>query len=129
MADFGSPSTVTSYTLCVYDGSAALVMKATAPAGGTCAGRPCWISRAKSFRYDDRQLTPTGTGSLDLRAGDARAARIKMRGKGAHLTMPSLPVRSLPVTAQLVDSDGSCWGSTFTSAQENDAGRFKAFSD
>ena len=128
MADFGTPSTTSSYTLCVYDGSAALVMKATAPAGGTCAGRPSWGTRPNGFRYDDR-LTPTGTSSLDLQAGDAGAARIKMGGKGDHLTMSSLPVQSLPVTVQLLDSDGTCWGSSFSSAQQNDTGRLKALSD
>src|SRR5437773_1837094 len=32
-------------------------MKATAPAGGTCAGRPSWGTRPNGFRYDDRQPT------------------------------------------------------------------------
>jgi len=44
-------------------------------------------------------------------------------------TPPALPIQTLPVTAQLVNSNGTCWSSTFGSAQRNDAAQFKATSD
>jgi hypothetical protein len=128
VADFGNPLATTSYALCVYPGSQRL-MSVTAPAGGTCAGRPCWTVRPKGFRYGDLAYTPTGASRLDLQAGTAGHARIGMQGKGALLAVPTLPVQGLPVTVQLRNSNGACWGSTFGSAQRNDAGQFKATSD
>jgi hypothetical protein len=127
-ADFGNPLSTTSYSLCVYDASQALRV-ATAPGGGTCAGRPCWTARSQGFRYVDRELTPTGAERLDLRAGDVGRAKLGMKGKGPLLSLPSLPIGVLPLTVQLVSSTGTCWTSTFTSAQRNDASQFKATSD
>ena len=71
----------------------------------------------------------TGVGRLDLKAGPAGKARIGMKGKGPLLAVPTLPISTLPVTAQLLNSNGTCWGSTFTSARRNDAAQFKAMSD
>jgi hypothetical protein len=128
VADFGNPTTATSYSFCVYGGSQ-LLMTATAPAGGTCAGRPCWIARSSGFRYANRLYTPTGLGRLDLRAGVAGQAKITMKGKGPSLAVPTLPIQSLPVTAQLVNGNGTCWASTFSTTRRNDAGQLKATSD
>jgi hypothetical protein len=45
------------------------------------------------------------------------------------LAVPVLPVATLPVTAQLVSSDGTCWSSTFSTTRRNDAAQLKATSD
>jgi hypothetical protein len=123
VADFGNPTATTSYSFCVYGGSQ-LLMTATAPAGGTCAGRPCWIPRSSGFRYANRLYTPTGLGRLDLRAGGPGQAKIGLKGKG-----PLLAVQTLPVTAQLVSSNGRCWSGTFSTTRRNDAAQLKATSD
>jgi hypothetical protein len=128
VADFGNPTAATSYSFCVYGGSQ-LLMTATAPAGGTCGGRPCWIARSSGFRYSNRLYTPTGVGRLDLRAGVAGQAKINLKGKGALLAVPTLPIQTLPVTAQLVNSTGTCWAGTFTTTRRNDAAQFNATSD
>src|SRR5262249_31966953 len=67
--DFGSPTTTTDYALCVYDqrgGGPTLRLAATAPAGGVCAGRPCWSEASSGFRYVDRYLTPDGLATIRL---------------------------------------------------------------
>ena len=73
--------------------------------------------------------TPTGVGRLDLRAGVAGQAKIGLKGKGPLLAVPALPIQDLPVTAQLLNSNGACWAGTFTTTRRNDAAQFKATSD
>ena len=68
IADFGDPTGTTSWAFCVY-GGAQLLATAEVAAGGTCAGKPCWIARSKGFRYADRFYSTAGIGRLDLQAG------------------------------------------------------------
>ena len=38
------------------------VIEVTNPAGGTCAGKPCWkATGVKGYKYSDKALTPDGT--------------------------------------------------------------------
>jgi hypothetical protein len=104
-------------------------MTAEVPAGGTCAGRPCWTARSKGFRYADRLYAADGIGRLDLQAGVAGRARIGIKGQGPLLDVPALPVASLPVTAQLRNGNGVCWSSTFSTTRRNDGVQLKATSD
>src|SRR6185369_14274477 len=64
-AAFGDPSGGNDYSLCVYDGTQTLLSELRAPAGGTCAGKPCWKGKGtpvgiKGWSYTDKELTPTG---------------------------------------------------------------------
>src|SRR5205085_86646 len=45
LGDFGTPLTSTNYVLCVYD-AGNVVARLRIPAGGTCAGKPCWQAKA-----------------------------------------------------------------------------------
>ncbi len=113
-ADFGDPLNATDYTLCVYNGNSLLLAHAGVPHGGTCVFAPCWTSGRSSFRYTDPQLTPDGVQRLLLKAGAAGKAKTSLRGKGPNLHLPTLPVNFYPVTAQLVNRNGTCWSTTFT---------------
>ena len=128
IADFGDPTGTTSWAFCVY-GGAQLLATAEVAAGGTCAGKPCWIARSKGFRYADRFYSAAGIGRLDLQAGATGRAKIGLKGKGGQLDVPALPVMTLPVTAQLRNSDGVCWSSTFSTTRRNDGVQLKASSD
>src|SRR5262249_34543794 len=69
-ADFGSPAATTDYDVCVYaqsGGLPVLSMDRAAPAGGACAGRPCWEENSRGFQYGDSELTPDGVAMLRLR--------------------------------------------------------------
>ena len=127
--DFGSPTATTDYAVCVYDQGGAgptLRLAATAPAGGVCAGRPCWKETSTGFRYADRELTPAGLAAIRLKAGAAGMGRITVKGRGASLPLPSLPLTP-PVTVQLQRSDGAgCWAATFSAPTTNTAEQFKA---
>jgi hypothetical protein len=117
LADFGNPLTTTSYTLCVYaGGDSTMVMEANAPAGGTCAGRPCWVKRdGRRYKYVDHDQTPDGLTRVVLRANPSRSrANLVVVGRGPNLRMTTLPLE-LPVRAQLVQSDGPlCWESIYS---------------
>ncbi len=127
--DFGDPAGgATSYALCIYDdigGAPNLVMRPAAPAGGTCAGKPCWKSTNKGFSYSDREATPDGLARVQLKEGFP-TAKIKVSGKGAALQLPGLPLRQqVKVTAQLVNTDGKCWTAEYSApASRNDGGQF-----
>ncbi len=129
-ADLGDPTGTTRYDLCLYDGTAGLVASAAAPAGGTCAGRPCWTAKSSGFRYAQKSAMPNGLTSIDLKSGATGKARIVVKGKGTLLDLPALPIGSLPLTVQLSNGAGRCWAATFGSGvRDNDADAFKAKSD
>jgi hypothetical protein len=128
-ADFGNPLATTSYSLCVYDGNSTLIMSTSAPADGTCAGKPCWTTTKKGFKYSDPELTPAGTKQLTLKEGAPDKAKLGLKGRGSNLALPALPIHTLPVTVQLLNTNGTCWTTTFSSAQKNETTAFKATSD
>jgi len=128
-ADFGSPTATTDYAVCVYDQSSAdptLRLAATAPAGGVCAGRSCWKETSSGFRYADRELAPDGLATIRLKGGAAGTGRITVKGRGAQLQPPNLPLVP-PVTVQLQRRDsGACWMATFSTPATNTPEQFKA---
>src|SRR5262249_29080977 len=129
----GDPPAGPAPRLCLYDaaGDAAgdrgePLLRATAPAGGTCAGAPCWKPTSSGFKYADPELTPDGVYVVQLEAGGDGRAKIVVKGKGANLHMPGLGLLP-PVTVQLPRADGGpCWGATFLFPSRNATGRFKA---
>ena len=80
------------------------------------------------FKYVDRDLTPNGVQTLLLKAGEAGKSRITLKGRGAALDVPPLPA-TLPVRAQLLNSDGVCWEAQFGNATRNESDRLKARSN
>jgi len=133
--DFGDPLASTSYRLCVYGaGDAGLLAETAAPAGGACRGKPCWKplgnpAFSRGAKYKDPDLTPTGVLQMLLKPGIDGKARIQVKARGASLSLPSLPLTSLPLTVQLHRSDDPiCWEATFDAPRVNQDGRFKATS-
>jgi hypothetical protein len=126
--DFGDPTATTAYALCVYD-QTGRVMTATVPARGTCAGKPCWAPTGTGARYGNKTLLSDGLRTLALKSGGDGQARIKAKGKGANLRVPTLPLTT-PVRVQLRRLDtGACWEATYGSAVANTTTAFKARSD
>jgi hypothetical protein len=130
-SELGDPLGASDYHLCVYDGSelAQPRLDVAAPAAGTCAGAPCWKSTKFGFRYKDKERTPDGLLAASLKAGDEGRAKFALKGKGADLGLPALPLVP-PATAMLVRSDGGpCWSASYGAPIRNDVGLFKARSD
>jgi hypothetical protein len=123
-AEVGAPDVGTSYELCVYDAAPSLIFKASMPAGGTCAGKACWKVTAKKADYKDKAATPAGIRQLAVKPAPTNGkAKAQVKGQGVLLTMPTLPIApsALPLTAQLRNSDGTCWTATFTTVKANTA--------
>ena len=130
--EFGNPVTSTGYSLCIYDGNADLISTEAIPAGGDCnaaSPRPCWRESASGFRYIDRDLTPSGIQQLVLKAGASGKAQITVRGRGALLDMPPLPVSTLPIRVQLVGSNGACFEARYSTTLRNQTDQLKAKAD
>jgi hypothetical protein len=119
LTDYGDPINSTDYAFCAYDATSnvpARVMNVVVPHGGTCAGgQPCWrATGTKGFKYKDSARTTGGIGKIILKVGPAGKAKVLVKGKGANLPVPSLPLDDdTHVTAQVVNSNGQCWTASF----------------
>jgi cysteine-rich repeat protein len=132
LADFGDPSSAGDYQLCVFDESGArptVLLRATAHAGGTCAGSVCWKATSSGFKYVDRENSPHGLNKIVLKAGGDGGAKVVLKGKGELLDMPAMPVGT-PVLVQL-SGGTTCWEATYSDAglAKNDGTLFKGKSD
>ncbi len=121
LADLGDPTSTTDYELCVYQ-PAGLLLGRSAPAGSK------WSVINPGYRYKDKRRVPDGVQVAKVKTGDAGKAKVIFKGKGSNLAMPALGV-TLPLTAQLHNSDGVCWSATFSTAIKNEVEIFKAKSD
>jgi hypothetical protein len=126
--DFGTPETDTAYDFCIYAGGK-LVSRSTAPAGGLCRGRACWRQTATGWAFTKNDAEPRTLQKLVLRAGGDGRAKVLVKGKGALLALPTLPLQGMPIRTQVVNADGQCWEATFTTTLRNDSDRLKAKSD
>lgn len=139
--DFGQPTvdppSGTTYSLCVYDSSSGvdtLAMRATAIAGGVCAGRPCWAETGPGFRYRNPNRTPNGLQTVVLKSGAAGQSAVIVKGRGDNLELPG-PINLSQyfsndprVTVQLLRSDGGkCWEARYLApAIRNTGEQFRA---
>lgn len=113
-SDLGDPTSTDDYRLCLYD-AGALVAATRIPAGGTCAGKPCWKARTTGFRFADATLERDGVRELALTVGRGGRAKLRLRGRGADVRAPSPATITGPITVQLARTgDATCWSGLFT---------------
>jgi cysteine-rich repeat protein len=114
-AEYGTPLTTTNYQACIYDNTG-LRFEINMPAGGTCAGKPCWkASGGKAYQYKNKSLLPDGGYQLKLKEGGLAKAQIQFTGRGSLLGMPAdLTTLSQPVTVQIQQTDGLCWEAVYS---------------
>jgi hypothetical protein len=116
---------VTDLTMCVLD-ETGLKLSATAPAGGTCSGKPCWRTGTGALKYVDGQLTRGPISGMTLKAGEAGEAKIVVRAKGEDLGVGALPLTG-NVVVRLERSGGpACWQAVFGAARTSDGVRYDA---
>ncbi|MHC4416919.1 MAG: hypothetical protein ACYS0G_16755, partial [Planctomycetota bacterium] len=138
LANFGDPMTSDDAALCLYDESGSepiLIFAATAPAGSTCGGRPCWKQMhsrrgERGYRYKDKALVADGIRRMLLQPGEHGKAKILVAARGVNLALPALPLQ-LPLRVQLQAATGQCWEATYSEAgtKQNDERRFRAKAD
>jgi hypothetical protein len=135
---FGDVGTTTHHALCIYDASGAPqpVLDAVAPPGGVCSfvgfgAKLCWDSfpvfTIEYYRYRDKARRD-GLLSMLLRSGTDLRAKLKVKGNGATLAAAPSPL-ALPVRVQLQNDTGACWEATYSVADANADGLFRAKSD
>jgi hypothetical protein len=122
VGDLGPEPAASDYLMCMY-ANEALVLSALAPQDASCAGAPCWNATDRRLRYRNADLSPDGLSVIVFRTG--KAGRIVVKGRGADLAMPSLPLTA-PVAVQLRRTDGgACWESIIETPRVNSATRFQ----
>jgi len=128
----GAPHTSTTYSLCVYDMTAATPALA---ASIDVAPNPRWESMSsRGWDYTDTRAQSDGVRKLRLAAGAASQTKATVAARGAHLPLaPAVGTDDYfdvdpRVVAQLMSSDGMCLTSEFLASdvRRNDATRFKA---
>ncbi len=128
--DFGDPLNATSYTLCVYDtsgGSSSLATSLQVDANGF------WQSYdPKGWSLKDSTGTYDGVQQIKLKPGAIGKSKAQLKARGANLATP-VPVDASTffaqdpnVTVQLLNSEGVCWTSEFTTNLLNTQEQFKA---
>jgi uncharacterized delta-60 repeat protein len=109
------------------------ILKAVAPAAGTCGSEPCWTDDGGGeFSYGDRAQTPDGIRRLTVDPG-----RIKVKAKGLELTtsaqgVPNPTTVGPPgpaVVAQVHAGNGACVEATFDTQRRISGKRFAAKND
>ena len=131
-AELADPLAGDGYALCLYgdtDATPVLLAELVAPAGGACKNdKPCWKALGKppgvkGYKYNDADLTPHGLQSITAKPGDDGKAQITVKGKGATLRKPALPITAFPLRVQLQKS-GLCFEVKYEAAdaKKNEAG-------
>jgi hypothetical protein len=130
---FGSPVVSdTSYALCVYDGSDALVGSYEVARGSdTCDDKPCWKDvKDIGYQYADKPQTADGISKMLLAGGDAGKGKAKVQGSNKMSTLPTgvaaLLAGDTSATAQILVSDGQCYGMALPTVKKNDGLEFQA---
>ena len=131
-AQLGNPLTTDDYALCVFDmtGTPGLLLKATAPASGTCAGKACWkqlgsTTSPKGWKYADKDATPDGLTLLQASSGAVGKAKMTVKGKGNNLPVGTFSTLGSAITTQIQAENGTCWTAACSLVTKNAAGDFK----
>ncbi len=83
--------------------------------------RPCWRAKRTASSYRDKDLTPNGLQQGRAQGGRGGRGEDPREGEGvARSSCRRLPITSLPIIAQLNNSDGVCWQATYSSTIRND---------
>ena len=129
LTDFGDPTASASYQLCFYDdlfGTPDLRLDFAIPAGGLCAGKPCWKAKGTSgFGYAGPDLTPSGIDTVKIRTNGGKA-KIAVSGKGGRLALPpvfgsqdAFPFNFGWAVVMVESGSGQCWVAASGSQQES----------
>lgn len=119
-SDLGDPTTDTAYEVCVFDeqgGAPHLALNALIPPG---AG---WVRTGKAITFRDLTGAHGGIRSLRLKTG-VSAGSVHLRGAGAYLAPPTLPLD--PLVSVQIGNGSACWETTLTRTQRSRSNRFRA---
>lgn len=132
-AQLGDPSSTDDYALCVFSSTgstSSLVLQATAPAGGVCAGPACWkrlgsATLPKGWKYGDQDATPDGLTGLQASSAATGKAKLQVKGKGGNLAIAPFSSLAGAISAQVQADNGTCWTASCSRVIKNAAGNYK----
>ena len=121
LADFGTPTGTTAYTLCVYEKSGSASYDG-ALLGVEIPPGPGWKATSSGYKFKSK----TGAARVAvLKAGASGKTRIVVKAKGPDVDLPPLPLDlSSPILVQLRAGTGACWQSEHATATANTTTRF-----
>ena len=123
LQEFGNPAGTTAHTLCVYAGTASIVVATIDPSA------TFWSPTGSTgLKYKGDTLSD-GIQKAILKSGDAGKAKAIIKGKGTVLPDPPVGPFELPVTTQLVNNSNTvCFEAVFGMAnvKKNEDDQFKA---
>ena len=130
-ADFGDPTALNGYRLCVYDATAGVDHLVAALVIDSAEG---WSSKdPKGWQYRDNAGGEDGVTKIQLKTGDDGEAGIQLFAKGDGLPTPTAYGATeffdsdSRVTVQLVrDGSAQCWSSQFSQANRNSGAEYQA---
>lgn len=119
-ADIGSPTSADTYALCVYDSTANVqgvaVELIVTPSNN-------WTDKLhRGFKYYDRDAQDDGVQLIKIKPSSTGQSLVVMKAKGANLPIPEPALaaeyfeQDPEVVVKLVSTSGTCWASTFTTA-------------
>ena len=122
IADFGSPTGSTTYTLCVYEKSTGSASYDGALLGLDIPAGSGWKATGTGYKFKSK----TGAARVAvLKAGIEGKTRIVVKAKGPDVDLPSLPLDlSSSILVQLRAGAGACWQSVHGSAAKNTTTKF-----
>lgn len=133
---FGNPASgTTSYAVCVYDQANTLRAEMQVNrAGQLCGTKACWSATSTGYKYADKNLSADGIGKITGKSGLATKGLVQASGQNnaakGHTALPTGVAAALQnntqATVQILTSDASCFGATFTHIKEGDGIKFKA---
>jgi hypothetical protein len=97
------------------------LLKATAPGGGTCDGKPCWKATKDTFMYRDRDRTPDGLSAVTFKSTLGKGTSITVKGKGPNLSLPPsfAGVSDVLVQVQSNEVVPVCYGTQYDGVTRN----------
>ena len=125
--DLADPTTSADYSVCWYAGAS----PSRVGASTVLADAALWsVSGTKGYKFKDTDKTypSDGVAGVVLKGGEQGKSTIVVKGKGANLPDPVLPLDG-PVVVQVVNRGTDvCFSATFDGAGivKNDASQFKA---
>jgi len=112
-SEFGSPTTSSTLSVCLWDATGTL-LTLDAPPAGLCSGKPCWAALTDvGFVYRDSERRNAGLANISLKGSRSSKTAIKVAARGAALpTLPRPPIA--PLTVQLLRDDAAiCFEAVF----------------
>lgn len=104
---------LTGYAVCIYEGDGTVATAASAVAYAECEMGGCWSGKQGRYRFRGKRGGSFAVRGISLNdTGLVKKIRLKASGTGAP--MPRMREMAVPLTVQLISTDGQCWQAAYS---------------